>query len=120
MGTNYYGQIRATPELKSEIIDLINNNMLLEVKRRIPDHIHIGKSSFGWEFIFNHNSWEYFDKNIESLKSFLKSVEIEDEYGRPVTFDEFWKMVESKKGQSVSSHDISFFGLRFSTSTDFC
>lgn len=54
--------------------------------------IHIGKRSGGWKFLFNHNNWVYYSYTRESIDAFLRSCElIENEYGEPVTVEEFWK-----------------------------
>ena len=54
--------------------------------------IHIGKSSAGWEFLFNLNDKQYYHDK-ESLIAYLKYETIEDEYGREITFDDFWNKV---------------------------
>jgi len=143
MGTNYSLYKIPTWEELEKIKSLIDEENLLEVKRIIPDKIHIGKSSSGWEFLFNHNDWKYFDKSKKSLKDFVSQCNIEDEYGRIISNDDFWNMVESKKGglnseryaekwdeihpnqpkpyymTSGRKNEIEVDGLRFSMSTEF-
>lgn len=97
MGTNYYAIPKATDELKKKIIEKVTAGELGLAKQLIPDHVHIGKSSAGWQFCFNHNNWEYFGKSLESLDAFIKAAQIEDEYGTPIDYDKFWAMVNSKK-----------------------
>lgn len=97
MGTNYYAIPKVSPEEKEKILKAIYADQMLEAKRMIPERIHIGKSSSGWQFLFNHNNWEYFQKSLESLEKFLDGADIEDEYRTPITTKEFWEMVNSKK-----------------------
>lgn len=145
MGTNYYVINKISDYEKEKAIKLIKEGKISEARDIIcsEDKIHIGKSSGGWKFLFNHNNWEYFKKDIDSLKSFLSDNEIVDEYGHPISSDEFWKMVKAKeKGLDGDKYrdqwdeihpdtpkpfymrmghksDEDFFGLRFSTSTNF-
>ena len=77
MGTNYY-------------IRIDNNNR--------DSDVHIGKSSGGWQFIFQTNPTYYHaDKN--SVNRFLKlhKDNLFDEYGINISIDNFWKLVEEKK-----------------------
>lgn len=97
MGTNYYGRIIPTEEKKEEMINAIRDGRYLDAISLLPYQVHIGKSSAGWQFCFNHNNWEYFGKSVESLKEFLSSCLIYDEYGESISFDDFWQFVESKK-----------------------
>jgi hypothetical protein len=113
MGTNYY--------------------VLTEVCKacsRSDEQIHIGKSSVGWEFSFAWNDGEYY-KNIDEFKIWLSDKEIVNEYDEPVTQDEFWSMVQAKKGGlylekyykkypdhnkfglNPSDHEITVDGVRF-------
>ncbi len=126
MGCNYYAIKRATDDLKKEIIDAVNSNDFVLAKELMPEKIHVGKSSHGWKFCFNHNNWEYFEKSRESLEEFLLACDIYDEDGSKVSSDEFWEMVESKEfgkghlfcnGRRCGTME---FGLNFSDSTEFC
>ena len=125
MGCNYYAIPKATDDLKKKIIDAVNSNDFVLAKKMIPETIHIGKSSGGWKFCFNHNNWEHFEKSKASLEVFLLACEIYDEYDRQVTNDEFWEMVKAKEegkghliwnGQECGTME---FGLNFSNSTEF-
>ena len=123
--------------------DLLAENRYEELKELAPPHeIHIGKSSGGWKFLFNHNHWRYWD-SLEGLKEFLDSHELYNEYRESTTPEEFWDLVEAKKDgidgkqyeerwdefhpglpkpsymYSGTPTDEEWFGLRFSTSTEF-
>ena len=90
---------------------------------RSYEPVHIGKSSAGWDFLFNLNGENYyFDK--ASLIEWLKSVEITNEYGTVLSFDEFWSVVterscneQNTKGHRGASNDPSRYividGLEF-------
>lgn len=58
--------------------------------------VHICKSSFGWQVVFDHNWGKYYQPNRKSLEKFLseEGTWIEDEYGEKISFDDFWKMVD--------------------------
>lgn len=146
MGTNYYAKPKVTKELKSKMVAAIESNDFKEVGRLLPSEIHIGKSSAGWRFLFNHNGWEYF-KDIESMKDFLMNCQIVDEYEMEISNEDFWQLVKEKENDidgmeyytnwdkynkmpggrvcqkpsyiPYNYGDEYHFGLRFSTSTEF-
>lgn len=126
MGTNYY----------------INNTD--------GEHIHIGKSSMGWQFIFNVAN-RYTNDPLDSFDSWMsyldvetrKGAEIQDEYGRPITYQELrdhivLKQIEGKNGWTATDDMIGPWcarrrrekldvmetycrrGFRFSTASEFC
>lgn len=120
MGCNYYAIKKADDELKTKICEAVNDNKFGLAMELMPKEIHIGKSSGGWQFIFNHHNWEYFQESLESLKEFLLSCDIFDEYNRAISSDAFWELVKNK---SASMGDFEYgtlhFGLNFSNSTEF-
>jgi hypothetical protein len=148
MGTNYY----AIPKVKMEEWQNKRSKSLKEAGSmkgliplikayyddKKPQRIHVGKSSCGWKFLFNHNDWKYFEKTQESLKEFLSGCHLIDEYEREIGHDEFWEKVRQKENDwddkayyeqekynvtlkgVLGIHDKYHDGLRFSTSTDFC
>jgi len=144
MGTNYYIKRKLSEETIEKLKKLLDNHEYEEVKNSLPDLIHIGKSSGGWKFLFNHNNWEYY-KNIEELKNFISKNTLVDEYEREVSPTQFWDMVSKKQdsgnldAESYSkrweefhpndskpdymlkgkTHEKYYFGYRFSDSTHF-
>jgi len=68
---------------------------------RLDDNndIHIGKSSFGWQFIFQTNVG-YYESTKAGVNRFLKmnKMNLYDEYGEKVSIEDFWDIVEKKKG----------------------
>ena len=60
----------------------------------VDEGLHIGKLSAGWVFHFEaHINPEL--KTVEAYREFLKNGVIYDEYNRRITYEEFWKLVES-------------------------
>lgn len=96
MGTNFYLVRKLDDTQMVKAMTLLINHDYEEVKETLPQAIHIGKSSAGWQFCFNHNNWKYFHSK-PSLEEFLVSGTIYDEYGRSVSPEDFWGKVHSKK-----------------------
>lgn len=107
MGTNYYLRRHIRPSKIQEIKDLVTeeniyNNKLKESLEEFKE-IHIGKSSYGWQFLFNHNNRKYYQTNRDSINSFLeKEINnggfLVDEYENSINLKDFWNLVDSKKG----------------------
>ena len=140
MGTNYYALKKPTKAEKKKIIKLIEEDKYGEAQSLFPEEIHIGKSSRGWMFCFNHNDEEYYKKNRDSIAKFLERHELISEYKEVISVADFWELVDSKKdgltsdsckeqrkakGEHIPSweygkkSDEITGGLRFSTSTEF-
>ena len=107
MGVNIY----ASRHLSDETVELLNKynktgytKFFYHFLDRVNEEnkkIHIGKKSYGWKFLFNHNNWEYYNETRESIDAFLKSCAgIFDEYDNEITVDDFWKdYVDSSKDE---------------------
>jgi len=138
MGTNYYGRpIKKIEDLKQKKKDaLAQVGTMIGLIPVIEEHfdtkinnvqeIHLGKSSAGWRFLFNHNNWEYY-QNIAEMKEWLKDYEVYSEYGERIFLNDFWAKVEEKqkmelaetKGSNKSWYIIKN-GYEFSSSSEFC
>ena len=102
MGTNFYCRkidrkhrkmfskdLSALNEHISLNIDNPEINLLEEVNRFISDYrdfekeIHLGKRSYGWQFLWDYHDGKYFNSNLDSIKEFLSQddIIIYDEYG---------------------------------------
>ena len=74
------------------------------------DSLHIGKSSAGWKFLFQ--KIEGRAENVEQWKVLTAKGEIVDEYGKTVTFEWFWELVENKQhelrqqGEWINGYDF--------------
>lgn len=121
MGTNYHAMAIPTQEVKEEMIKAVIDENWNLLDLLIPAKVHIGKSSGGWVFHFNHNNWKYFSQTRNSINEFLKKCQIIDEYDRTIHIDDFWELVKMKEnhGKSDASHCEIHDGLEFSTSTEF-
>lgn len=98
------------------------------------EELHIGKSSFGWQFLIA----PYPERGLTSFKAwreFLADKRIRDEYDEEVTLDELVKLVEAKQAEGMNSQNAPASawgpgsrdcetadpeGYRFSTTADFC
>ena len=108
MGTNYY-VIKRKPSL-------------------YPSAIHIGKSSYGWKFLFRGylagdeeglNDEKLNIASIEDWKKYLDNEEliILDEYDCPISYEEFFAMVERKQAEENEDnfkYNGNIDGYRFS------
>lgn len=106
MGTNFYRKkiltIDERKEIHKKLDDIIDGRNFESYDSLVNDievlyrGVHIGKSSFGWQFCFDHNWGEYYKLSKESLLNWLKepNTYIENEYGTRYTYDEFIKYVE--------------------------
>lgn len=70
---------------------------------------HIGKSSHGWAFSFSTGYPHCVAYSAKQWRARFAEGPgyIEDEEGRRVTQEEFWQMVESKKGGRVHALEYS-------------
>ena len=86
-------------EINWDLIDLnMGTNYYIRLDDDRSNDIHVGKSSFGWKFIFQVNSKQY-SPNKVGVNRFLKlhRDKFYDEYGSNVDIGEFWELVEQKK-----------------------
>lgn len=119
MGTNYYAY--KIPAVSDEELDkleeLAKNHDLKGIvewndrNRFKAEEIHLGKSSCGWQFLFNHNDWKYYGYTQESIIDFMRSCDyIADEYGTKISIDEFWDLIDKKRhgltGQTYHEKEV--------------
>lgn len=150
MGTNFYCKIPISKKNREKVIEQINdlkkevenesNNINLQdiflayrenIDTLLPEQIHIGKRSYGWQFLWNYHDGKYFDANLNSIKIFLEDKIIYDEYDRVYSLDAFLNdaigyCLYNKDGELedgmdgvYSSHFFLSDGLRFSKFEDF-
>ena len=155
MGTNYYCKKidkKSRDELKVKIVDLfkevidsidkpyhsyidILKNFIYE-NRESNNEIHLGKRSYGWQFLWDYHNGIYYEPTLESIKKFLSQEDlvIYNEYGEIFTPDQLfndelscclYKDEHHSDGSDDDSitrwHDYYFTndGLRFSKFEDF-
>lgn len=109
MGTNYYWRPLMTEEEREKIIEKVKNSKTIqEIKDFIyydllneeKSEIHIGKSSYGWQFLFNLGIRNYTHGQSlkkEDIDKWFRSGVIFDEYGDEISVDDFWALVDYKK-----------------------
>lgn len=109
MGTNYYWRPLITEEEREKIIKKVKNSKTIQdIKDFISynilngrlSEIHIGKSSGGWQFLFNLEVRKYIRSQSFKRKyidQWLRSGIIVNEYGVEISVDDFWKLVDCKK-----------------------
>ena len=109
MGTNYYARVNTCPACKRY------------------DEIHIGKYSAGWVFNFQaHDEVEFTGsrrfhgplKTIEDYREATKFMNIFNEYGSGIGYNDFWRIVESTLNEprkDLFDGDYLSDGYRFST-----
>jgi len=120
MGTNYYAIKKADDETKAKIKLAIDRDDYITARDSIPELIHIGKSSGGWNFLFNNQNWRYFLGNRKSLNEFLSDCKIYDEYEHELSINEFWVMVDRKSSYKQEiEYGFIVDGLNFSNYTEF-
>lgn len=107
MGTNFYAKHIPTEAECEEMQKALTDRQLDKLEELINKSkrkYHIGKRSYGWQFLFAPhiklrdgfgNSGEVvspWENTLASLKEYLSrpDVEIYDEYGQKFTPDEFW------------------------------
>lgn len=109
MGTNYYWRPLITEEEREKILERVKNSKTIqEIKDFIyydllneeKSEIHIGKSSHGWQFLFNLGIRNYIHGQSlkkEDIDKWFRSGIIVDEYGDEISVDDFWALVDYKK-----------------------
>lgn len=115
MGTNYYLQIKNTIFDECPLVIQERKNEIIENLK-----LHIGKSSWGWRFLFQEqefngkliNSYEYWKTLLTN-----PNYEIVDEYNQVIDFKELDKLILSRQNEQkhtyLDSHYLSFDGFDF-------
>lgn len=101
MGTNVYFYKKLSEDVKNQILEELKSSDGLEVmKNRLsycedeyPEYksVHVGKRSAGWKFLFAHEILDYCKPNKKSICDWLSTGIVENEYGKILTPEEFWK-----------------------------
>ena len=106
MGTNYYIVRKVDEESISRLNQSLQEGKIYQSEEIVDEIksdmvVHIGKSSYGWEFLFNYNNFKYYQPTRSSISDFLEKNKdcFFNEYGEKVDITEFWDMVDKKIGQ---------------------
>lgn len=94
MGTNFYLRRKIPDNKIYELCNLMWAGEYEKVRDFFNDEentdIHLGKRSYGWKFLWDHNNFKYFEPTLESFTEFLKSGDvIVNEYGEKFTLAQF-------------------------------
>lgn len=106
MGTNFYVKTKLTSKQKDEIRHYLLEDRY-DIIRALLDEakdIHIGKSSFGWKFLWDVNNFKYFGKSKKEMFDWLKDKDIIDEYDRHYTFEQFLEGIRITEGYDMESY----------------
>ena len=150
MGTNFYCKRPISKENRKKIVEQRNhlikevengsNNINLQdiflayrenIDTLLPEQIHLGKRSYGWQFLWDYHDAKYFDANLNSIEIFLEDKIIYNEYGEVFSLDAFLNdelrdCLYNKDGKLKDGIDTNYSsryflsdGLRFSKFEDF-
>lgn len=127
-----YEKLRKQVSINIYDLDMSLEDFCYEIKlNNAPyiEEIHIGKRSYGWQFLWDYHNSKYYQANLEDIKKFLSNpdYEIVDEYGETYTFEQFFNeevgksLYEGRNGleEGLSSYFFISDGLRFSNYEDF-
>lgn len=127
-----YEKLRKQVSINIYDLDMSLEDFCYEIKlNNAPyiEEIHIGKRSFGWQFLWDYHGGKYYRASLEDIKKFLSNpdYEIVDEYGETYTFEQFFNeevgksLYEGRNGleEGLSSYFFISDGLRFSNYEDF-
>lgn len=101
MSTNYYLKRKVSAGKKSEIISRIKHDEWDKASELFSEamkysKIHLGKRSYGWQFVWALNGEKYYKPSQKSINDFLSDEickhgsNLIDEYEREITLDQFW------------------------------
>lgn len=150
MGTNFYCREKISKKSRTQIQTILNDlskrigdadesadiSSMYEsckesIEENIPKEVHLGKRSWGWQFLWDYHNGKYYKANLESIKKYLNDKIIYNEYGEVFTLnqfidDELQHCLYNKDGKledGMKSHSFYYFksddGLRFSRHEDF-
>lgn len=152
MGTNFYYVVPVSELEQKKLKDMITSEPdyydLVDEINNVEKHhrIHLGKRSYGWQFLWDYHEGRFFKDNLQSIQDYLNNGggEIRNEYGEKFTIEEFFDNeinaflykddthdtlesyyakdpTRNRWGISPSREEfISKDGLRFCKNEDFC
>lgn len=159
MGTNFYCRYKIPEHKRKAFIDKVNTlsaNLIEESKKELPyfesilddfkdyidsefntKEIHLGKRSYGWQFLWDYHNGLYFQPTLKSIEEFLSNEDliIYNEYREIFTLDQFFndelagclykdeKHSDGYEDPSIGDWHKHYFisdNLRFSKFEDFC
>lgn len=149
MGTNFYYKIPIQKRTVKELREMITEDPDYDNIRECLDeleknhNIHLGKRSYGWQFLWDFHNGKFYGANLRSIKNFLETGGgyIINEYGEKFTIEQFFgdeikdclykdkshcdaysyhaAHPEEPLYYTISDHEFSNDNLRFSKDEDF-
>ena len=118
MSTNFYLKRKLPKQKKLDIISNIENDEWDKVYELVSEakeetNIHLGKRSYGWQFLWALNGEKYYKPNEDSIDKFLfneinlHNAKIVDEYDDEFTLEQFWneEVGDSLRNGKVTDED---------------
>ena len=85
------------------------------------DRLFVGMSAVGWRFAFrSYLMGEGLPRSLGDWRAFLATRTIQDEYGRVVAGDDFWRLVESKRDGRAHWREDTSGGTLLDGPADMC
>lgn len=103
---NFYVKVKLTSKQKDEIRHYLLEDRY-DIIRALLDEakdIHIGKSSYGWKFLWDINNFKYFGKSKKEMFDWLKDKDIIDEEDGYYTFEQFLNRIRITDGDDIESY----------------
>lgn len=118
MGTNIYARINPPKAEREKFVLKVKaivdsgelfmfsklNDLLQEYKEEYPK-VHLGKCSYGWQFLWAPNP-KWYDNTKASIDKFLRreDVVLYNEYGEYLSPEQVWEEYANTKGDTHESY----------------
>ena len=118
MGTNIYARINPPKAEREKLVLKVKaivdsdelfmfsklDDLLQEYKEEYPE-VHLGKRSYGWQFLWATNP-KWYDNTTASIDKFLRreDVVLYNEYGEYLTPEQVWEEYGNTKGDTHESY----------------
>lgn len=101
MGTNFYYKIplkKRDKDILHEMVDKFPEIDTYELREKLEElekghDIHLGKRSYGWQFLWDYHKGELYGASLKSIKKYIndKGGVIMNEYGEKFSTEEFFE-----------------------------
>lgn len=103
MGTNFYYKIplkKRDKDLLHKMIEELPECDIYNLKEKLIEleketDVHLGKRSYGWQFLWDYHKGELYGASLKSIKKYLNDRNgwIQNEYGERFSVDEFFEEI---------------------------
>lgn len=104
MGTNFYYKTplkKRDKHILHKIINTLPESDIYDLKEKLNEieqrmSIHLGKRSYGWQFLWDYHNGNYYDASLKSIKKYLNDRNgwIQNEYDEKFTIEEFFEEIK--------------------------